>query len=138
MSDVIQNSVLSKSGIPLLKRFLNLSSLRHKLIAGNIANVSTPDYRSKDIDFHGELKKAVNNNGHIAGKQTHPSHLPIGKTQHDEPEIAVNKSRATNGINNVDIDHEVANLAQNQIYFSVGARLLAKKFDGLRQAIRSK
>jgi flagellar basal-body rod protein FlgB len=138
MSNMIQNLVIDKSGVPLLKKFLDVSSLRHKLISGNIANVSTPKYRSKDIDFHGELKKAIDDKQHVTGKRTHPSHLPLGQSRRDEPEILVDKSKASNGINNVDIDEEMGNLAQNQIYYSIGARLLAKKFDGLKKAIASK
>ena len=138
MSNMIQNLLINKSGVPLLKKYLDVSSLRHKLISGNIANVSTPAYRSKDLDFHGELRKAIDDKGHISGKRTHPSHLPLGQSRQDEPEIIVDKSRAGNGINNVDIDKEMGNLAQNQIYYSIGARLLAQKFDGLKRAIRSK
>ncbi|UCD95214.1 MAG: flagellar basal body rod protein FlgB [Candidatus Zixiibacteriota bacterium] len=138
MSNMIQKLVIDQSGVPLLKKYLDVSSLRHKLISGNIANVSTPRYRSKDVDFHGELRKAIGNNGHISGKRTHPSHLPLGQSRQDEPEIIVDKSNARNGINNVDIDKEMGDLAQNQIYYSIGARLLAKKFDGLKKAITSK
>jgi flagellar basal-body rod protein FlgB len=136
---MIQNLVLGKSGIPLLKKFLDLSSFRHKLVSGNIANVSTPGFKSSDIDFHGELKKAAGENKeHLAGHLTHPAHIPLGRSRDGPPEIIVNKSKLTNGINNVDIDKEVAALAENQIYFSVGARLLAKKFTGLKSAIKSK
>ena len=138
MSNIIQNAVFDKSGVPLLKRFLNLSSLKQKLISGNIANVSTPGYKSKDINFHGELNKAVNNPINLKGVATHPNHLPIGQSPDSGPEIIVNKSRESNGINNVNIDNEMANQAKNQIYYSIGARLLSMKFQGLRNAIRSK
>jgi len=138
MSNLIQNTVINKTAIPLFRQFLNLSSVRHKLIAGNLANVATPAYKSKDIDFHGEFKKAINAKGHLAAVTTHPAHIPVGQSRHTSPEIIENESTDTNGINNVNVDDEVANLAQNQIYFSVGARLLAKQFEGLRTAIKSK
>jgi len=138
MSDLLEKTVFNKVGIPLYQTFLDMASTRHKLVAGNLANVSTPGYRSKDIDFHGELNKAVNNKGHLEGTRTNPAHLPIGGSKENGPEIIVNKSSATNGINNVDADTEIANLAQNQIYYSVGAKLLASKFQGLKNAIKSK
>jgi flagellar basal-body rod protein FlgB len=138
MSELIKNTVFNKVGIPLYRSYLNMASARHKLIAGNLANISTPGYRSKDIDFHGELNKVVNEKGHLKGKLTHPAHLPVGRSQLKGPDIIVNKSRFSNGINNVDADAEIANLAQNQIYYSIGARLLASKFQGLRNAIKSK
>lgn len=122
----------------MLEKFLDLSSTRQKLIAGNLANVSTPNYKSKDIDFHGELKKAVGQSEHIAGKLTNPAHLPLGQNKNSAPEVIVNDSRDANGINNVDVDREVANLARNQIYYSVGAQILARKITGLKNAIKSK
>jgi flagellar basal-body rod protein FlgB len=138
MSNMIQNMVFDKSGVPLLRRFLNLSSLRQKLISGNIANVSTPGYQSKDIDFHGELNKAVKNNDGLKGVSTHPGHLPIGKSSLSGPEVIVDKTGESNGINNVNIDKEIADQAQNQIYYSIGARLLSLKFQGLKKVIQSK
>ncbi len=138
MSNLLEKAVFGKIGVPLMTKFLDLSSLRHKLTAGNIANVSTPGYKSKDIDFHGELKKAIGDKKHLAGELTHKKHIPLGRSAFKNPEIIVNKRGSSNGINNVDIDREVANMAQNQIYYTIGAKLLAKKFDGLRNAIRSK
>jgi flagellar basal-body rod protein FlgB len=138
MSDLINKAVFEKSGVPLLQKFLDIASLRHKLVAGNIANVSTPGYQSKDINFHEELKAAVDNRHHVAGNMTHPNHIPVGKSREKEPEVEVNRSREGNGINNVNADKEVANLATNQLYYSVGTTLLARKFEGLRTAIKSK
>jgi flagellar basal-body rod protein FlgB len=138
MSDLIKKAVFEKSGVPLLQKFLDMASLRHNLIAGNIANISTPQYQSKDIDFHSELKNAVDNRRHVSGNKTHPDHIPLGKHRDRGPEIEIDRSREGNGINNVNADQEVANLAKNQLYYSVGTTLLAKKFEGLRTAIKSK
>jgi len=138
MSELIQNSVFKKVGIPLFESYLNMASTRQKLISGNLANISTPEYKSKDIDFHGELNKVVKDKGHLQGKMTHPAHIPVGQSASKGPDIIVNNSKNDNGINNVDADTEIANLAQNQIYYSIGAKLLASKFQGLRNAIKSK
>ncbi len=135
---MIKNIVLDKSGFPLLEKFLDVSSFRHKLISGNIANVSTPGYRSSDVDFHGELKKALGNDGHLEMATTNPNHLHGRHSADSAPEIIVDKSKESNGINNVNIDKEMAGLAENQIYYSTGARLLANKFVALRNAIKSK
>ena len=43
------------ASLDLLRRFLDLSSKRQELITSNIANVDTPGYHAKDIDFQGEL-----------------------------------------------------------------------------------
>jgi len=138
MSNLLDNMVFKKVGVPLMQSFLDLSSARHKLIAGNLTNVSTPGYRSKDLDFHAELRKELNKDGHIEGKLTNPAHIPVGASKDKGPDVIVNRTQANGGVNNVDVDQEVSNLAENQLYYSVGARLLAGKFQALKQAIRSK
>ena len=45
--------------VDLLERFMDLSAKRQSLITSNIANVDTPGYRTKDIDFQGELQRAL-------------------------------------------------------------------------------
>jgi flagellar basal-body rod protein FlgB len=137
MSDLIKKAVFDRSGIPVLQKLMDLTSIRHKLISGNIANVSTPNFKSKDIDFQDELKRASGGGRHIAGIVTHKAHIPVGQSRDKQPEIIENKSKEDNGINNVDADVEIANMAQNQIYFSIGSTLLMRKFDGLRTIIKS-
>lgn len=45
----------------LLQKFLDVTSQRHKVEVTNMANVDTPGYRTQDIDFRGELQRAVSN-----------------------------------------------------------------------------
>lgn len=136
MSDIIQNTVFAKSGVPMLEKYLELASVKHKLISGNIANISTPGYKSKDIDFHGELKKAIGQKSGLKMTATHPNHIQPGQSSNDNPKIITDDSSESNGINNVNIDKEMAGLAQNQITYGLGARMLSLKFQGLKKAIQ--
>ena len=52
-------SFLDSSGTDLLARYLDLTATRQSLITSNIANIDTPGYRTRDIDFHGELQRAI-------------------------------------------------------------------------------
>lgn len=42
-----------------LERAIQGASLRHQLLAGNLANVNTPGYGRRDVDFHGALREAM-------------------------------------------------------------------------------
>ena len=42
-----------------LERYMDLLSARQKLVASNIANADTPGYRTRDLDFQGELQNAA-------------------------------------------------------------------------------
>jgi chemotaxis protein MotB len=53
-------SVIDTSQLTLIERFLDLASMRQSLLVTNIANIDTPGYRAQDIDFHGELARALN------------------------------------------------------------------------------
>ena len=46
-------NIVYNKAIPLVKEALNSRALRQDLISSNIANVDTPFYRPKDIEFEG-------------------------------------------------------------------------------------
>ena len=52
---------------------LNIRNKRNDIIASNIANAATPNYKARDINFLDEFKK-VTNTGEI--KTTHSNHIP--------------------------------------------------------------
>lgn len=41
----------------ILEKALNIRAQYHKVLSGNIANVETPNYKEKDIDFQAEISK---------------------------------------------------------------------------------
>ncbi len=135
MSNIIQNAILNKVGVPKFKSYLNLTSLRHKLISGNVANVLTPGYKAKDIDFQKEFQRLKGTPLGVEGVTTNPRHIPLGMSENRAPRILTNRKAPSNGINDVNIDKEMTKLATNQISYTVAARMLKNKFIGLRQAI---
>ncbi len=137
MENKIAQFVFNRVGIPNFKKYLDLSSFRHKLIGGNIANSSTPGFKSRDIDFHQEFNRLTKASNRLAGTVTHQAHIPTGNHEARAPEpdeIRVKDDE----LNSVDIDNEISNLAQNELLFTVGATLLQRKFEGIRKAIQSK
>jgi flagellar basal-body rod protein FlgB len=129
--------MFEKIGVPNYQKYLDLSSLRHKLISGNVANASTPGYKSQDIEFQKEFENATGKGNHLQGSTTHANHIPLG--QHAARDPKIESERVQNGdMNSVDIDHEMSNLAQNELRYTIGARLLQMKFSGLKKAITSK
>ena len=137
MESKLSNFLFKATGVNRYRQFLDLASLRHKLISGNVANVSTPGYQAQDIDFKSELSRSAQKTSNIAGSVTHPGHIPLGRHPERLPEI--NETKVARGdLNSVDIDLEVPKMAQNELEFTIGARLLQMKFEGLRKAIVSK
>jgi len=131
----ISDFLFKNVGVPKFENFLDLSSLRHKLVSGNIANVSTPGYRGRDFDFRAEFERLSGEGNHISGYVTQPGHIPLGSHPDRAPDIEETKP-GPDDLNGVDIDKEVARMAQNELHYTIAARLLQKKFSGLKKAIK--
>lgn len=133
---LVRNLVFDKTKIPLLNKSLNVTSLRHKAISNNIANANTVNYRRKEVDFATYLRAQVVK-PQVVGRRTDPRHLPVGeldpsaKPRVYEPEPGPNVS----GINNVDVDIEMADLAENHLLYNISAHLISGQFRGLRKSI---
>ena len=137
MENKLTNFLFDGVGVPTYQKFLDLASIRHKLISGNVANISTPGYKARDIDFDSEFERATKSGSNLAGTITNKAHIPTGNHEARAPKPIV--SRIKDGdMNSVDIDKEISNLAQNELRYTVGATMLQRKFEGLRKVIQSK
>jgi len=102
---------LFDSNMKVLEKGLDAYSKRAEALANNIANVNTPNYKRKDVQFESFLQKAINNDGSsIIGKRTDEKHFTIGtENKLDEVEASFIEERSTvsryDG-NNVDIEKE--------------------------------
>lgn len=135
MTNLVKSMVLDKIGVPKFRAYLDLSSLKHKLTAGNISNVLTPGYRAREINFSGEYQKAIHADKGLRPTVTNPRHIALSNSPDAPPKVMESKSKHSNGINNVNIDKEITDLAINQMSYTISARMLKNKFDSLRKAI---
>ena len=126
--------IFNKTKAPVLKAVLDVTQLRQRVVADNIANVSTVGFRKKQVRFQEFLNSFVRKPP-VEGRRSDPRHItipkPVRNPQVFQPQTDLNDS----GINNVDIDKEMAELAENHLFFNVGARLLAGTFNGLKKSI---
>lgn len=106
---------MRNSGLDLLKQSLQATTLRQEAIASNLANVNTPGFKANQVRFESLLEKASQGTGL---QKTHPGHFGIGDAKDVQPilEKRTNSSVKEDG-NNVDVDMEMANLAQNQLHY---------------------
>ena len=133
---LVRNLIFDKTRIPLLSKVLNVSTLRHRAISNNIANVNTVNYRRKDVDFASYLRAQVAP-PKVVGTRTDARHLPVGNPDPSEKPRIYTPDPGPNatGINNVDVDMEMADLAQNHLLYNIAARLIGRQFQGLRKSI---
>lgn len=118
---------------------LNQRSVRTNVLVSNIANSETPGYRSIGYEFEKQLDSLVRAGDKDALRVTDPRHqrshfaLSNGKIK---PDVFV---RPTESVpqdgNTVDLDQEMARLAENQLRYRGTVELLNRKFGILRYAI---
>ena len=112
---------------------LNIRNKRNDIIASNIANAATPNYKARDINFLDEFKK-ITNTGEI--KITHSNHIPTknynisGKAFYRDPVIA-----SLDG-NTVELSVEQMQFAENTMKYQTTLKFLNGKITKMISAIR--
>jgi flagellar basal-body rod protein FlgB len=119
-----------------LKRMLDLATVRHDYLANNIANVESPDYQPKDIEFFRLLKDARQSGRTEDLSITNVNHIPL-----DPPGSASAFHVGDNFLGNYTIDasrsqeQEMASLAMNSFTYRAATDLLARKMRIMNTAI---
>lgn len=106
---------------------------RNSLLANNIANVSTPNYKRQDVSFESQLSNALKSDP-VLDKAVNTINLnSITPTVYTDQS---NYSYRMDG-NNVDIDVEEANYAENQIKYNAVLDSITQEFQRLNTVLNS-
>lgn len=98
---------------------LDRTSLRHSLLTSNLANLNTPGYKRRDVDFGVTLGDEMSKLKHRPGA-----------------EIRVdNGSRRMDG-NSVDLEQEVMGIAQTELRYQALTDMTSRYFSGLKNVIK--
>jgi flagellar basal-body rod protein FlgB len=134
--------ILESRTMKVLGAALDISSARHEAISRNVANANTPGYKANDVDFSETLRQSMSlsgTSGSAGFKATRPGHFGSGSQAGQS--MAVVMSRDPAGLSmrvdgsSVDIDLEMAKMAENVILYNTVSHILASKFGMLRYVI---
>lgn len=114
-------SWLNSAPLVLLERYLDVTTMRQTLVTTNLANVDTPGYHTRDVDFRGELWRAMNGED---TSTTSPFVMPVRGLL------------ARPDGNNVSVDRESLLLAEVQLEFKSATAIMRSEFAQLSTAIR--
>jgi flagellar basal-body rod protein FlgB len=119
---------------------LNFREMRQELISSNVANANTPGYKAKKLDFESALARALDVDGQMRMNATDGRHHNVGNGGFNnlEPEIYddPNGVVSENG-NTVDVEAEMARMAENKLMFDALVQLINKKMGIMKYAINS-
>jgi flagellar basal-body rod protein FlgB len=116
-----------------LGRQMTRAVQRQAVSAGNLANLETPGYRTREVRFADALDDSL---GTAPLTTTNPRHLsgPAGAARAGAPVEAEGLAARRDG-NNVQVDRELLNLGRAAGDFSAAQTVLAAKFRLVRYAI---
>ncbi len=107
--------------LQLLQGYLKVTSDRQQLVASNIANIDTPGYQTKDINFQAAMQQALSD----------------GSSVNLEPaSVAVEGLPERPDGNNVNVDRESLLLSETQLQYQMGVQLIKSEFHRLLTAIK--
>ncbi|MFJ7950519.1 flagellar basal body rod protein FlgB [Lysinibacillus sp. NPDC096418] len=120
--------------ISSLENGLSYATLNHKTIANNIANVDTPNYKAKDVNFKNMLEEEKRNS--ISAYRTDVRHYDFSITQSTPGVSNIDNLRYRNNGNGVDMDAQQAKMAENQIYYNALIDRMNGKLNTLNTVIK--
>jgi len=115
---------LGNKNFTLMSKMMGLHSNRHKVIAQNIANVNTPNYRRREFKFESTLKQAMER-----GDQ---ADIRAVRGSVERP----NTTAIRNNGNNVDIDREMVALDENAMFFEIYSNFYRQRSQAVKSAIK--
>ena len=122
------NQIMRSPNFDILERGLSAANLRHEVVADNLANINTPNFKRSEVVFEELLKKELfgDDGNKLPLVRTHDKHLPFKKFERASARVERDDTtvmRVDN--NNVDIDMEMASMAKNQLWYNAMSRMLS-------------
>ena len=123
--------LLNQGNAPLLEQVVRFAAQRHKLIAENVVNVSTPGYRQKDLSV--ERFQAM-----LADRADDRRHARPGSVGFDDIQAEIEEPQR--GIlfhdgSNRSMEQLMADQAKNALMHNLAIELLRKQFKSLEMAL---
>ncbi|GFM34834.1 flagellar basal body rod protein FlgB [Desulfovibrio subterraneus] len=128
---------LFSSHMAITEKVLDMQLKRQNVVMSNLANLKTPGYKERTLEFEEDLQKALNLDAQGKMTRTAGSHMPaVFNPDNFGPEWdKVFKPRVVHGEDQVDIDKEMAKMAKNNMRYNALATILKGNFEGLNKII---
>lgn len=130
-------TMFNSSTIPVMQELLQFTEARHEVLAGNIANIDTPGYRTRDLnvdEFQEKLQEAL-----VDRKQQQGVLSPgLSEVRGGDPMRKVRES--LNSIlyhddSNVSLEQQVTQLSKNQFMHNLAISIMSSQFRLLQTAV---
>ena len=122
------------------RQALNLRAYRQQVLAGNIANADTPNYKARDFEFETALKGALagRSEGALSMARTNAAHLSGPESSAAGSARLMYRTPAQDSAdgNTVEMDVERAEFAENALRYEASLTFINSRIKGLMTAIQ--
>ncbi len=115
---------------------LVLRTRKMEILAANIANADTPNYKAQDMDFNRALNNAMNSKNDFSMKQTHQNHQQGNSQNATQYVMYRNPEQSALDGNSVNIHVEKTEFLANAMRYQASFRFLNGRISGLRDAMQ--
>ena len=132
-------SISFESALGIHEKALSFRSQRAEVLANNIANADTPNFKARDLDFASVLANQSSKSGgqSFAMQRTDSKHITAQTLAEPDAALAYREVfQPSIDQNTVDLQIEQASYAQNAVQFQASFTMLNSKFKGLMNALR--
>ncbi len=123
--------------VNLVGKVMDMQLQRQNVVMSNIANVKTPGYKPRVLEFEDDLQAALNLDSKGKLSRTNAGHIPGGFDANTfnaswDQEL---KPRIVHGEDRVNLDKEMATMAKTSLHYNALTTVMKSSFDGLKQII---
>ncbi|BBA76194.1 MULTISPECIES: flagellar basal body rod protein FlgB [Bacillus] len=115
-----------------LENALGRADIKQKVLTNNIANIDTPNYKTKKVSFRNLLDQETSN---LEAVKTDYRHVDFTGSGDDYSIVSSSDTSYQQNGNNVDIDKEMTDLAENQINYQALVERMSGKFNSLKTVL---
>ncbi|MBV8666205.1 MAG: flagellar basal body rod protein FlgB [Burkholderiaceae bacterium] len=119
---------------------INLRAQRQQLLASNIANADTPNYKARDMDFSKSLQSALDRSQatNMPLNKTNPAHLDsnVNGAPGDPTILYRTPLQSSADGNTVDMDVERNQFADNAVHYEAGLTLISSQIKDMLAVIQ--
>jgi len=132
--------IFERMSVDKLAAGLDTASVKNNVIAENIANIDTPGYKAKDLKFFEVMGEVMGTGKKLPLARTDEKHLPPADRVADPSAFIYqqNNPSVRNDGNDVNIDYEMSQMAENSIRYNMLADMTAGKFTKLKSIIQGR
>jgi len=128
------------SELSVFNKAIGLRTQRHQVLASNIANADTPNFKARDFDFSAAMQNALGSSGGVGGvalARTSGRHLDGGGTNATPALQYRRETQSAVDGNTVDMDVERSQITDNAMQYEILTKLITDSLQGMRTAMTS-